>query len=70
MAQCYCINVVLWRKIRSMGTESESIRKVICPICGKVFPVRFYVNGKTLRYSVYCNECKKTSEVDVTDITQ
>lgn len=55
-----------------MGNNKENtedtMRKVVCPICGHIFPVRFYTNGSRMRYSCYCNECKKTSLVDATEI--
>ncbi|MEZ3418354.1 MAG: hypothetical protein K1V99_03155 [Bacteroidales bacterium] len=37
--------------------KDRRYRKVVCPMCGKAFPVRILELNGTLRYSLRCKEC-------------
>lgn len=45
--------------------EEKKYTKIVCPRCGKAFPVRIISLNGTLRYSVRCPECKKVSEITI-----
>lgn len=48
--------------------KDRRYRKVVCPMCGKAFPVRILELNGTLRYSLRCKECGGESEIEIKDI--
>lgn len=45
--------------------EDIAYIKVVCPQCGKTFPIRILAITGRLRYSIRCTDCKKMSEVEI-----
>jgi len=48
--------------------EKPTYYRVCCPNCGKFLKVRILELRGTLRYSLYCTSCKRSSVVELSDI--
>jgi len=48
-------------------SEDRNFIKVVCPRCGKALPMRILAIEGSLRYSIRCTECKKVSEVEISE---
>lgn len=48
--------------------DNQMHTKIVCPQCGKPFPVRILKLEGKIRYSVKCKSCGRISEIEIEDI--
>ena len=53
-----------------MDKRENTPAQIVCPLCGKVFPVRVKRLAGELTLSVRCPHCKRISEIAMQDINR
>ena len=48
-------------------SEEKRFTKVVCPRCGKTIPLHFLEIRGSLGYSLRCPDCKRVSEVEISE---
>ncbi len=48
--------------------DDKKATQIVCPLCGKQFPVRVLRLEGRLHISVRCPHCKRVSEIKLQDI--